>query len=146
MCLRCYQLEEEIKELKEKLRDVSIDGWKGKDSLRIEKIGQDWKIFEHRQDKETGEIAKTFHIIPELNVSNLYEIIKLHCENIGDRTNYRKIVPSIIEHYHFPISIEEFNGGRNRRIYFLFYYFDIKILENLKFIKYGGRGNIVRLK
>lgn len=146
-CPDCEQYQAEIKELKDKLRKIEIEGWKGRDELMIEKVGTEWIIVEHRKDKETGEIANVQTIIPELNVANLWILIKLHCKTIGAKTNYRKLVPSILEKYHIPISVDEFNGGTNRAsYYFPLYYYCCKILEHLKFIKYGGRGSIVRLK
>ena len=140
------ELKQENKFLKERFRKVELEGWKGMDDLIIEKFGAVWHVVEHRKDKLTGEVGTAIHKIPEQNVGIMWDIIQNKC-NIGEGTTYRKIVPSIIETYHFPIEIEEFNGGRNRaKYYFPFYYYCLKILESLKFIRYGGRGKIVRLK
>ncbi len=140
------RLKEENESLKKRLRSVEIEGWKSKDQLEIEKIGAGWVLTEHRKDKLSGEIATNIHKIPEDNVGMIWNII-IKLTQIGKGITYRKLVPSLIENYHFPIEIEEFNGGRNRaKYYFPFYYYPLKILEHLKFIRYGGRGKIVRLQ
>lgn len=137
----------EYKTMKEKVRSIEVEGWKGSDELIFEEIDEGWKITEHRKDKLSGEVATSTHKIPEKNVTELWEIIKSVCKTTGTSTKYRKLVPSVIEHYHFPIELEEFNGGKNRaRYYFPYYYFCVKILEHLGFIRYGGRGKILRLK
>lgn len=133
--------------LKKRLRTVEIEGWKSKDSIEIQKINEEWHVTEHRKDKLTNEIATNIHRIPEQNVAITWQLITDLCKSIGQGITYRKIVPSLIEKYHFSIEIEEFNGGRNRaKYYFPFYYYPVKILEHLKWIRYGGRGKIVRIK
>lgn len=140
------KLEGEEEKIRKKLRNISVEGWKGGDELIIEKIGTKWHITEHRQDKLSGEVATISHKIPEENVEKLWVIIKNICDSIGKSTTYRKLVPSVIETYHFPIELEEFNGGKNRNsFYFPYYYYCIKVLEHLNFIRYGGRGKILRL-
>jgi len=152
-CLLCFehihtikQLRAENDKLKEKLRRIELEGWKGKDELQIGRVGQDWVIEEHRKDKLTDEIATVTYTIPEVRVIKIWDIICEKCKITGSSTNYRELVPSILETYHFPIEIEEFNGGKNRaKYYFKYYYYPIKILEHLGMIRYGGRGKIVRL-
>jgi hypothetical protein len=141
------KLQEENAALKKRLRAVEIEGWKSKDQLEIDKIGAEWVLTEHRKDKLSGEIATNVHRIPEQNVGMMWQLIQDLCKVVGKGITYRKLVPSLMEKYHFPIELEEFNGGRNRaRYYFPFYYYPLKILEHLKWIRYGGRGKIVRLQ
>lgn len=65
-------------------------------------------------------------VIRVLNKENL----ELRTIGVGEKTKYRKLIPSIIMTYHLPIEIEEFNGGKNRaKYYFPLYYYPIKILE-----------------
>ena len=139
------QLQKENLELKEKLRKISIEGWKGKDKLKIDKIGTEWHILEHRKDKETGEVGNITTIIPEQNVINVWEIIKKRV-NLFEKTKYREVIHDLILKNNLSLSIDEFNGGKNRGNYFKTYYFPIKILENKGFIKYSGRGGITRLR
>lgn len=141
------RISEKDKGIRKKLRTADAQGWKGIDEITFENIGEDWVITEHRKDKLTSEVATSVHTIREKNVSKLWLLIKTLCPTIGISTNYRKLVPCIIETYHLPIEIEEFNGGKNRsKYYFPLYYFCVKILEYLGKLRYGGRGKIVRLK
>lgn len=141
-----HEKDKKTKEVAEVLRKVQTEGWKGKDMLEINKIGTDWLIEEHRKDKLTSEVANVVHKIPEENVMTLWSIILSKCNSVGIGTAYRQVVPSVIETYHLPIELEEFNGGRNRsKYYFKLLYYPLKILEHLKYIRYGSRGKIVRL-
>jgi len=136
----------ENKELKDKLRKINIAGWKGKDKITIDKIGTEWHILEHRKDKETNEIGQIETVIPEQNVVNVYEIIKARCNQLFEKTRYREVAHDLILKNSLTLSIDEFNGGKNRKNYFRTYYYPIKILEDRAFIKYSGRGGITRLK
>jgi len=140
-------LKSENEKLRKLLRRVEVEGWKSKDIIEVEKIGSVWEVTTHSKDKLSGEIAVSIHKIPEVNVGSLWDLLQKTCKTVGTGITYRKLVPSIIETYHFPIELEEFNGGKNRaKYYFPFYYYPLKILESLGFIRYGGRGKIVRLK
>jgi len=141
------KLNEKDKEIRKKLRFADSQGWKGVDELTFENIGEKWTITEHRKDKLTGEVANAVHTIEEEHVTKLWLLIKSLCPTVGTATNYRKLVPCIIETYHLPIEIEEFNGGKNRaKYYFPLYYYCMKILEHLEKVRYGGRGKTVRLR
>jgi len=140
--LKIHELNKEIK----RLTTIHSEGWKGKDGLIITKVDSNWEIVEHRKDKLSGEIANNKHIIPELNVANIWILIK-DLIGMAEKLTYRKLVPSLISRNRLPLEIEEFNGGKNRaKYYFPLYYYPIKILEKQGFIRYGGRGTIVRLK
>lgn len=141
------RINKQDKEIRKKLRVADSEGWKSKDELVFERIGETWIITEHRKDKKSDEIGTIVHKIPEENVIKLWDLIKKLCPSIGTSTTYRKIALSLIETYHLPLDIEEFNGGRNRSAsYFPYYYYPTKILEYLGEINYGGRGKITRLQ
>ena len=135
-----------VKRIMKENRTIDINGWQGKDKLQINKEGTEWIVREHRKDKESGIIAQQTHIIPEINVANLWQIIKERCPQVGMKTRYREVVADIILKNHLPLGIEEFNGGLNRsKFLFPLYYYPLKVIEELKFIKYGGRGTITRI-
>ena len=128
-------------------RKINIDGWQGKDKLNIVKIDTEWNITEHRKDKESGEVAQQTHIIPELDVANLWIMIKNRTPNIGEKTSSRELASDIIFKYHLKIGISEMWGGKNRsKYYFPLLYYCLKILEKKDYIKYGARGDVTRLK
>ena len=146
-CSNCQILEEENKMLKEKLRNIDVEGWKGSDKLIFEQINQVWKVTEHRKDKESGMVSLNTHIIPELNVASVWECILNRCKTIGEKTKSREIAIDLITSKNIAVGLDEFWGGKNRSKYlFPLLYYPLKILENKGFIKYGGRGNIIRLK
>lgn len=143
-------LQEKIKELENeitRLKEINVYGWKGKDKLEIYKEGTNWILKEHRKDKDSGEIALISHIVPELNVVNVWNAIRIRCVEIGEKTNSRKIAIDLITQKNIPLGLDEFWGGKNRAQYlFPLLYYPLKILEEKGFIKYGGRGQIIRLK
>jgi len=136
---------QENQELKDKLRKIELTGWKGKDKIIIEKIGTEWVITEHRKDKETGEIGNISTTIPEQYVVDVWEIIKKRCGTF-EKTKYRELAHDLILKNNLSLSLDEFNGGKNRKNYFKTYYYPVKILEDRGFINYTGRGGITRLK
>lgn len=142
-------LKKEIAGLKTRIVDVS--GWKGKDEIEIiREPGPDgnWLINEHRKDKDTGEIAESTHVIPHKNVKVVWAIIKKICPRVNDKTKYREVAPYLIRYYDWTdVDLESLQGGRNRSSkLFPGWYFPVKVLEHLKYIHYGGRGTITRLK
>lgn len=138
-------LKRELKLLKDQAIEVS--GWKGKDSIEIYREGNVWIVMEHRKDKESGEVIEQKHTTAHRSVQVMWAIIKKLCPVINDKTKYREIVPKIIKYYRFPVHLEEFNGGKNRSKYlFPYYYYPLKVLEKLNYIRYGGSGIVTRLK
>jgi len=136
-----------VKEVKEKAKKINLQGWQGKDKLDITKKGTEWHITEHRKDKESGEVAQQTHVVPEAIVADLWTIIRKRAITVGEKTKYREIVTDIIFKNHIPVSLDEFNGGHNRSKYlFPLYYYPMKVLEAEKYVKYGGRGQVTRLK
>ena len=138
-------LKKEISKLKEQLRKIDIEGWKGKDRPSITKVGTDWEIVEHRKDKSSGEIGKIKHTVSEEKVLILWKMIQNEAE-VNQSVVSRRLWHDIILKYNLSIEIEEFNGGKNRSsIYFPLFYYPIKVLEEKGLIRYGGRGKITRL-
>lgn len=77
------------------------------------------------------------HNINKTDVNKIRQIIRDQTRNKEKTTDYRKIVQRIIKDRQLKIDIDAFNGGRNRaKYYFKYYYYPIKILEQLKEIKY----------
>ena len=123
-CDQCNKYKEVIRrltiekeQLKNQLRSVDVKGWKGKDSIRIEHLGQEWRIVEHRKDKATGIVGDIIKYIPEQNVIDLWEIIKEKTKD-AKKTKYREIVPSIIMNNNLGLEVEEFNGGKRSGVSF----------------------------
>jgi len=133
-----------VQKLFKELKQLHIEGWKGKDKIDISKDGSDWVLKEHRKDRESGEVGIITTIIPEKNVNTIWQLIKNRIE-LGEKTRYRELAHDIILHYNLPLSIDELNGGKNRKTYFKYYYYPIKICQFLKFIRYTSRGVIIRL-
>ena len=121
-------------------KEFELDKWKGKDKLKIELDKSEWFITEHRKDKHSGVIKKTVHIIPNKNVTVVKRIISKICRKKEDTTNYKEIVEELMDHYDLHFDLSAFNGGLNRnRHYFPKYYYPMKILEKIGYIRYGKR-------
>jgi len=109
---------------------------KPKDHLIINPINEGYEIEEER----THQI----HFIPNEDIEPIEEII----ENLDLNyiVGYRYIVRKLLQKLNLNISIDAFNGGKNRaRFYFRFYYYPLKILEAKGIINYYGRGGIERI-
>jgi len=125
-----------------KQRMVEVEGWKGKDAPEIYQERNEWVIIEHRKRKFDGEVKESTHRIPTQNVGVLWQLIKDRPE-----THYRELVPMVIEAWHLEVELEAFNGGKNRaRHYFPLLYYPLKVLENLGYIEYSGRGKVTNLR
>ena len=124
---------------------IIIDGWKGKDNIEIVEKLTGFDVVEHRQNKETGEIAEQIHFVPLENVKFMISIIDNL--DIGYKVGYRYIINRIIQLKNLEVSTDAFNGGKNRaKYYFPFYYYPLKVLEKKNKVKYFGRGGIMRLR
>ena len=85
------------------------------------------------------------HRIPKLNVKRLWRLINDH-PNPND-IKARDLWEKLIQEKSLPISVDAFNGGRNRsRYYFPMYYYPTKILEWMGVITYNGRGVITYIR
>jgi len=133
-----YKKYEEFNSKKEVITLEIIEGWKGKDSISIDKrFDNDFVIETHNKDKETNEVTTSKHNIPKENVNNMLTFI-----------SYWKVGES-----HKCYEFAEMLGCTDWKevwkermtIYFPLYYYPLKILEKLGIIKYSGRGKITRI-
>ncbi len=130
----------------EELKKINLEPWQGKDKLQYTKEGSDWVITEHRKDRESGEVAYITHTIKQTDLVEVWRCIQTRID-IGEKTTSKKIGLDIIQKKRLPISIDELWGGKNRNLYlFPLVYYPLKILQEKKYIRYNGRGGIVRLK
>jgi hypothetical protein len=115
-----------------------IEGWKGTDNIEIIKdFKNDFIIKSHIKDKETGEVTSTTHQIEAQKVNTLFSWVKTW--KVGEKKKC----------YDFAIYLgyKDWKSlWKERKQYFELYYYPIKVLEALNFIKYSGRGIITRLK
>ena len=130
----------EFKQIKDEFVEIEIiEGWKKKGGLDVFPTGfeQDFKIVQRIRDKKTGKIKETHKIIPFENVNKILKHILTwkkgetrmcydFTELLGEKT-WQDVI------------------GKRTKVYFPFYYFPIKVLEELGFIDYGGNGEIKRL-
>jgi len=115
-----------------------VEGWKGIDDISIFKGFENNFIIEsHIKDKETHEVTTTTHQIPFEKVNTILYVIKRM--EVGEKVKCYDFAP------HLGYS-EWKDLWRERKDYFDLYYYPIKVLEALGIIKYGGRGDITRLK
>ncbi len=143
-CKNCKKLKQELKDLKNKV--VNIKGWKGKDQLEFMDVISDWIVTEHSKSKTTGKVSTSKHYIYKGNVENMLSIIKRNLD-VGETAKRGFFFSEIIKYYDLKISRNSFNGGKNRKKhYFCKFYYPIKILEHLGFIKYSGSGQVTLLK
>ncbi len=113
-----------------------LDGWKGKDVKEVYKgFDKDFTIIQHVKDKETGEITEFPHTVKKEDFNRILFIIKklplnepVSCYLIAKKLGYG----------------EWKNLWKERKEYFKFYYFPIKVCEALKIINYSGKGTIIR--
>lgn len=114
-----------------------LNGWKGKGGLEIYRgFENDIIIKEHIKNKE-GEVSESNHTIPQENVNRIIFYIKKW--EIGESHKC----------YDFSEIIGEPNWQevwkKRTKVYFLKYYYPIKILEALNIIHYSSKGVITRL-
>ena len=116
-----------------------IDGWKGKDSIKIEnRFDEDVVILSHIKDKETNEVTTSKHIVTKENINNMltfisyWEINETHkCYDFAEM-----------------LGCKDWKEVWKERtdIYFPKYYFPLKFLEAVGLIKYSGKGKVTRIK
>ena len=112
-----YELKKEIKTLK--TRVIFLENWKGKDKIKILKTKSDWKIIEHRKNKETEEIKEIIRTIPHKNVLFIKSIIN-HFPKDQEKIKARDVWLKIIFEENLDIDRNSFNGGHNiAKYYFL---------------------------
>ena len=148
-CENCKNLRAEILRLQRLQRTISLDGWKGKDSLAIVKEDEDtWVVEEHRQSKTSGNILTKIHTVPNTNLRDMVIVLKHLTHNqIGNKTAYIAITDALIGLGFVECTKEEFYAGKNRALnYFPKYYYPLKILESKGYINYSGRGGVTLLE
>ncbi len=115
-----------------------IEGWKGIDNIELFRgFENDFVIKSHTKNKETGEVTTQTHQIEVGRVNTLFFWIKQwklrethRCYDFAEKLGYK----------------EWKELWKERKQYFELYYFPIKCLEAMGIIKYGGRGEITRIK
>ena len=74
-------------------------------------------------------------------INILLSIIRNLTKNGKRKTNYREVVTQLKELLHLKVSLEAFNGGKNRsKFLYPLYYLPTKIIESHGIIRYSGRG------
>ena len=116
-----------------------IEGWKGKDFIKVyEGFTNNFIIKSHTKNKETGDITTQTHQIPYEDVNKILFWIK------------RWKVGETHKCYDFAKIIGEKDWKevwkKRTDVYFPLYYYPIKILESIGIIKYSGRGTITKIK
>jgi len=125
------------------MNKIVLKSWKGKDKISIKEYATEYIVTEHRKNKETNKITEINHYIPKKNVTIVSSIIS---SSKQDKFTYANMVEKVIKEHDFKgLNRNNFNGGLNRKIYFNFYYFPIKILEHYKKISYSSKGIITKL-
>lgn len=126
------------KESKSLIEIEIIEGWKGIDNIEIIKgFTNDFIIKSHTKDKETGEITSNTHQIPYHRVNTILSVIKRM--KVGEKVKCYDFSPYL--------GFKTWKDlWKERKDYFDLYYYPIKVLEALGIIKYGGRGDITRIK
>ncbi len=125
-------------------KSVDIYGWKGKDEIEVIANLEGYIVREHRKNKETGEVDTKEIKVSMENYNFMLGIIKELEFNY--QVGYVYIIRKIIARKDLNVSIDAFNGGKNRaKFYFPLYYYPIKVLEAQKKIAYFGRGGVMRL-
>ena len=132
-------MELEKRRLKPTIEIEIIEGWKGIDNIKLFRgFENDFVIKSHTKNKETGEVTAQTHQIKAENVNRLFFWIKqwkvgeMHkcydfAEKLGEK-DWKEVWKKRME------------------VYFPLYYHPIKVLEALGIIKYGGRGEVTRIK
>jgi len=112
-----------------------------KETMHIEKDGiKNWKI------SMIGKSETKKKNIDNKDVQALFKILlKLHAET--PMIKYRDIAREIISKHKLDINVDAFNGGKNRSKYFFkLYYYPLKILEHLNYVRYKKHGEVEVLK
>lgn len=128
-----------------KLIKIELKNWKGQGELYLGKTYEDdFIITEFIKNKDNGIVEEKERIIKHEDVNHLSKLLSQ--VEIGQKLNYKQIVRMIINSRSLPVTLDAFNGGKNRAdFYFPYYYFPLKVLEERGVITYHGRGGVTRL-
>jgi hypothetical protein len=117
-----------------------VGGWKGKGTIDINQrlFSKDVLVKIPIKDKKTLKVKWSKKVIPKENVNRI--LCYVNKWKIGDQH----------ECYEFAEVLGEINWQevwkKRTKVYFLKYYYPIKILESMGLIEYGGRGEITKIR
>jgi len=99
-----------------------------------------WTVINHYKS------GRCIRLVKKSNIIDLHKIIKKNTGNTHNIIEYREIVSHIIKNNKlYNLTVDGFNGGKNRKLYFDLFYYPSKVLEHLGDIKLK-QGKIERLK
>lgn len=136
-CINCKLKDETILELRmelDRVKNIELESWKGKDQMQFQKLEDYWVIITHQKATKDSEPKESKHKLPKELVQNLWKMIK----SLDHQTSFKELGPMIIRYYRLPHKdYKELFG--NRRDYFDYFYYSAKVLNHLKYISYKGR-------
>jgi hypothetical protein len=117
---------------------IELENWKGEGNLDIYKgFTDNFILIEHIKDKESGEVTDMKHEVNHAEVNRLLFWIKSW--QLGES--------------HSCYEFAEFLGYKSwkdlwaeRKQYFAYYYYPIKVCEAIGIVKYSGRGQITKIR
>lgn len=123
---------------KERIINITLEGWKGDGNIDIYKgFTNNFIIIEHIKDKETEDIKEIKHEVSNINLNKLLFIIKKW--TMGESHSCYELANML--------GFEWKDLWANRvEDYFPKYYYPIKVLEKIGIISYSGNGKITRIK
>jgi len=136
-------LKNKIKNLTLQLKDCKIklpQVVKSKNILSFNKTKMGYQCIASREGKDkTTRIHNNFCYIEDLEL--MEQILKEGTTKEHPQMVYRDIVAKIIKSYNLKCSVDAFNGGKNRSMYYFeIYYYPLKVLEHLRKVKLNKRG------
>jgi len=113
---------------------------KSKNILSFNKTKMGYQCIASREDKgKTTRIHNNFCYIEDLEL--MEQILNEGTTKEHPQMVYRDIVAKIIKSYNLKCSVDAFNGGKNRSMYYFeIYYYPLKVLEHLGKAKLNKRG------
>jgi hypothetical protein len=138
----CYKRYLEFeKDFSKQLPEIEIEGlWKGKGTIDINQklFSEDIIIKIPMKDKKTLEVKWSKKTIPKENVNRI--LCQINKWKIGEPHECYEFTDCL------GVNNWEDIWKKRTKIYFLQYYFPLKILESMKVIEYGGRGEVTRVR
>jgi hypothetical protein len=114
-----------------KSAEVDIEGWKGESGIEIYESGDEFIVIEHRKRKSDGEIIQVRSRCKKDRVLGLWRLlVRMREDTRENEFKARDIFRELIITLDLGISMDAFNGGKNRsKIYMPLYYFPLKVLQ-----------------
>lgn len=143
---RLQRMREENRELKEQVRylEKRIQEYEqAKNEVNdyktyLERDGDIWRIYRY---SETMGKKCDIHTISNENVQDLFKILSFLAIGHNKAFTYKQIINGIIIQNKLDIGPDEINGGKNRgKYYFPLYYYPMKVLEHLGYVKRLSKG------